>query len=226
MRFLSLTIFLFTLISCNNPNKENKSSDVIAEEKSIVIDTTNKISSNNTSVEGNTNKITIRDRRNGISYDEAKLDDINYENLPDSFKIMIKTVKKFEAWYGENHEILAQHKLFKFSDALGYYIFDMEHGNFYLNTLQETGLVSDSLIKYFRNMFLDSQADLEKEKQGYETDGPIGYVADIITGWQEDPLRIDTSDYIVDEISIGDNSIRVNSVYLIYENGHWLVLGY
>jgi len=172
--------------------------------------------------------ITIVDTRIVKRYSDAPREYIKYEELPDSLKIMIKTAKDFAVWYGINHEVLAQHKLFKYSDSLGYYVFDMEHGDYYLNTIQETGLVSDSLIRYFRNMFLESKVELEKDKLGRETDGPIGYVADIILRGQDTPPIVDTNDYVVYTISIGSNSIRVtsnyNSVSLINENGEWLVL--
>jgi len=174
--------------------------------------------------------ITIVDTRNGERYSDAPREYIKYEDLPDSLNVIIKTAKEFAFWYGENRQKLAQGKLIKYSDSLGYYVFDMNHGNFYLQTLKETGLVSDSLISYLRNMFLKDQIEFEKDKLGRDTDGPIGYVADILTNWQEQPPTIDTNEFIVYEISLRSNTIRIYPEYsgitLIYEKGHWLVLGY
>jgi len=174
--------------------------------------------------------IEIVDTRNGESYSEAPREYIKYEDLPDSFNVIINTAKEFAFWYGENWQKLEQDKLFKYSDSLGYYIFDMNHGNFYLQTLKETGLVSDSLISSLRNMFLKDQIEFEKDKLGIDTDGPIGYPADILTNWQEDPPSIDTNEFIVNEISLESNTIRIfpdySGITLIYEKGHWLVLGY
>ena len=182
-----------------------------------------------TIVEEKPRKIKIEDYRNTGSDKEPKIEYVLYENLPDSFKIMIETVKKFKVWYGNNHEKLDQDKLVKYSDSQGYYIFNKNHGDFYLKTLKETGLVSDSMISQYRKIFLTAQADFEKDKLGLETDGPIGFVYDIITGWQETPPKCKMEDISIEGITIYSKSptiIRISyiGISLIYENGKWLIV--
>ena len=173
----------------------------------------------------NTGIVEIRDFRNTESSKNGKTEYVFYENLPDSFKTMIETAKKFEVWYSNNDgKKIDQDKLVKYSDSLGYYIIDMNYGDYYLKTLKETDLVSDSLISQLHNAFLNSQVYYETNKLGPETDGPIGFEADLITNDQESLIPTKIEDISIGRITIFSNgSISCGWVQLINENGNWLV---
>jgi hypothetical protein len=228
IKIYGLAIFLFFLLGCADTSQKTENENDTVKSPAKVVSVIESKGTDNEHIEDDFGKIKIEDYRNAKSPEEPKIEYVLYKTLPDSFKIMIETAKKFVVWYGSNHEKLAQDKLVKYSDSLGYYIFDMSHGDFYLKKLKETGLVSDSMISHYRKMFLETQAEFEKDKLGRETDGPIGFEYDIITGWQETPPEYKMEDISIEGITIYAKSptiIRLSyiGISLIYENGKWLV---
>jgi|GEM_PF-2036168 len=171
--------------------------------------------------------IKIVDVRNVDDYSDAVENFIPDSMLVDSLRVIANTAETFIKWYINDSCPINQDMLFTFSETLGYYIFDSSYGDYYLKELQETGVVADSLIRSLRRRFVQSKTEMETMKLGAETDGVIGYEADIIFYSQDmpDPFRV--KEMKLKDFDIYDNKISVwlgiAVVYLIYENGEWKV---
>jgi len=173
--------------------------------------------------------ITIVDKRNGERYSEAPREYINDTLLIDSLQKIAKTAETFIKWYINDNCPIDQDKLFTFSETLGYYIFDMKYGEFYIKELQKTGIVSDSLIRSLRRYFEQSKVDMETMKLGYETDGVIGYDADIIFNSQDLPTPLTVQKMKIKRFDFWGENISVtfdcgSAVRLFYENGEWKII--
>lgn len=156
--------------------------------------------------------------------DEFVKNTINSSELSDTLRNTAIRAAKFVKWYINDSCPIDQDKLFTFSDSLGYYIFDSNYGYYYINELQKTALVSENLMQKLTKYFEESKIDMKIKKLGSETDGAIGYEADIIFNGQDLPAPFQVQEmkikriiiWSVDNVTIG---FGVASVDLIYENG-------
>lgn len=173
--------------------------------------------------------IKIIDVRNVDDFSDAVEIFIPDTMLVDSLRMIAKTAETFIKWYINDNCPIDQDKLFTFSETLGYYIFDMKYGEFYIKELQKTGIVSDSLIRSLRRYFEQSKVNMETMKLGYETDGVIGYDADIIFNSQDLPTPLTVQKMKIKSFAFWDENISVtfdcgSAVRLFYENGDWKII--
>jgi len=173
--------------------------------------------------------ITIIDARNGERFSDVPREYINDTLLIDSLQKIAKTAEKFIKWYLSENCPINQSKLFAFSDSLGYYIFDVEYEKYYLKELQNTGVVSDSLIRSLSKTFEQIKVNLENEKFGPEPDGLSDYDVDIIFNSQDIPDPFLEPDLKIKSFNFWGSNISVrfsggSAARLIYENGDWKII--
>ncbi|MBI9056092.1 MAG: hypothetical protein JEY96_19885 [Bacteroidales bacterium] len=145
--------------------------------------------------------------------------DENGENCIEKYVTMNKvdkTVKEvfnisieFIGWYNSHVSELNQGALFTFSDSCNFYILDEKHANFYLNSFANTNMVSDNFIEKLREDFYSYDKWLKDEKLNIETDGVIGYEADLIYNNQDNNYYFDLNAIGLDEFILYENRIEI-----------------
>jgi len=232
-RKLFLLILVSAILTACTPKKndENKIINTLDSIKAVMENNGNKKSMEEdlVDIESSKHLIKIRDYRKCENNSDVKNEYVNESELPDSLFEIAAIAEKFIKWYINDSCPIDQDKLFTFSDFSDYYIFDSEYGKYYLKELKNTKVVSDSLVRRLRKHFEQSRIDMENKMLGSETDGIIGYEADIIFNGQDLPLPIQVKEmklesfvfYRTNEMSVGFDGV---SAELIYEKGEWKII--
>ena len=166
MKTINLIILAFALIwGCTSRSSNISSSHNVPDslDPTLEVENIGKDLSQEGGVSKN-NTIIIEDHRNRRTTNEVIKSTKLIDELSDSLVSMAKTAEKFIKWYISDSSPIDQDKLITYSDPLGYYIFDTNYGEYYLNEFQNTEIVSDSLIQWLKNVFEQSKADYEYEK--------------------------------------------------------------
>jgi tetratricopeptide (TPR) repeat protein len=134
-------------------------------------------------------------------------------------------VFKFFKWYFDNK--INELELTNWNDPnMKFYRVNFSATEKYLQKLQTTGFVSKTYIENWRNYFKRRDEAFLKEQQN---DGPpMGFEFDFITNSQENPEKINASDFKLIEIT--ETKAKVNYAgYLVYllqmEGKEWKITG-
>jgi len=129
-----------------------------------------------------------------------------------------------------NVKNLNQDGLVRYSDSCGYYIINKSHVYFYINSFKNTNFVSENFINILKDEFDSFGNYLEEEKLDLESDGMIGFEADLIYKEQDVDYNIDLSQIKLDEIKIFKDKLEIitdNPFFFVNfsksNKGRWLI---
>ncbi|MBN1251007.1 MAG: hypothetical protein JXR51_04805 [Bacteroidales bacterium] len=228
---LTLLSFLFFNSCTNDDNNNNNNEDPNSEAFKELYEKLDRIEKkNNETVKSiEEDKVKMEDCRHTDNYENCTETYISYDEVADSVKEAYNVVIKFLTWYNKNYKKLDQDKLVTYSDSCKYYIADKKHADFYIKTIESTNLVSEGFINSLKKEFKNFGDYFEKEKLDKDTDGPIGYEADIIYNSQDSPYYDDFSSSKLTDFTLYKDKIAVSGYPASYvtlvknKQGNWLI---
>jgi len=152
-----------------------------------------------------------------IDCTESKDDDnciekyVAMDKINDEVISALKSTMLFYEWYNKNAVNLNQDGLVKFSDSLGFYIFDKAHADSYISAFVNTNLVSKGFVNNLKKQFDSYDVWLNNEKINKSYEGPVGFEVDLIHQNQDVDYNMDFGEIKLDEFKISKDRIELIS---------------
>ncbi len=158
--------------------------------------------------------------------------DIAINKLADSLKSLIQKSGEFCHWYVDNYEKLNQKEIIVFNDSLGYYEFNVDIADIFLEKIKKSGYVSNNLIEMYKERFYEYNQVLTSKQITNRDETFITNFTQQDAFFNEYEFTVPDKENIEEikpeSIEIYDDLIIVwffpnIPVYLVQENNEWLV---
>jgi hypothetical protein len=131
------------------------------------------------------------------------------DKINDEVISALKSTVVFFEWYNKNAVRLNQDGLVKFSDSLGFYIFDKVHADSYISAFSNTNRVSKGFVNNLKKQFESYDVWLNNEKIDRSYEGPVGFEVDLIYQNQDVDYNMDLGAIKLDEFKISKDRMEL-----------------